>query len=107
LLVRFQSKGTYLQFPYSIRKILLLEYRGDYVIFSLYSVSNNKEKIRAFEIFLLLSPFLEDVRLEANILGLVRSFSHFCDPAYDDVEIPHRKRRYRNRKNKEFFTIET
>ena len=29
-------------------------------------------------------PFLEE--METSVLGLVRSFCHFCDSAYDDVE---------------------
>ena len=45
----------------------------------------------ACEIFLqVLKIFLclEHVRLE-TVLGLVRSFSHFCDSAYDEIETVH------------------
>ena len=75
----------------SLRQISLYEHRGDYV-FSRNCVSNNKETIRAFEIFSQLFQiflFLEDERLQTNVLELIRSFSHFCDSVYDGVETVH------------------
>ena len=72
----------------SLRQMSLYEHRGDYV-FSRNCVSYNKETIRACEIFSQLFQiflFLEDERLQTNVLELVRTFSHFCDSVYDGVE---------------------
>ena len=88
----------------SIRQISLYEHRGDY-IFSLYRVSNNKETKRACEIFSQLLKIFWKCR---KLMYWAPFFPTSATPLTMTLKqfTPQQRPRYRNRKNKEFFTTE-